>query len=70
MEDEFRAERLRHGAFGLAVVAQQLFQPVLRLRVPGAEGRAGGGGGEDMRHAEFVAQDLDFLRRAQSEGYQ
>ena len=62
------AERLGHGAFGLAVVAQHLFQAVFGLRVAGAERRAGGGGGEDVRHAVLVAQDLDLLRTEEQAG--
>ena len=61
VEDELRAESLGHGAFGLAVVAQHFLQAVLGLGVAGPESRSGGGGGEDVRHAVFVAQDLDLL---------
>ena len=68
--DEFGAERFRHGAFGLAVVAQQFFEAVFGLRVAGAERRPRGRGGINVRHAELVAQNLDLLRRAQSERHQ
>ena len=40
--EELRAERFRHGAFGLAVIAQQFFQAVFGLRIAGGESRAGG----------------------------
>ena len=68
--DELRAERFRHGAFGLAVIAQQFFQAILRLRVAGSESRARRGSGIDVRHAKLVAQNLDLLRRAESERHQ
>ena len=58
--EELRAERFRHGAFRAAIVLQHLFQAVLGLRVAGAEGRTRGIGGEDVRHAVFVAQDGDL----------
>ena len=68
--DELGAERFRHGAFGLAVIAQQFFQAIFGLRVAGAERRARGRGGINVRHAELIAQNLDLLRRAESERYQ
>ncbi len=68
--DEFGAERFRHGAFGFAVIAQQFFEAVFSLHVAGGERSPRGGGGVDVRHAELVAQNLDLLRRAQSERYQ
>ena len=68
--EELRAERFRHRAFGLAVIAQQFFQAILRLRVSGSESRARGGSGIDVGNTELVAQNLDLLRRAESERYQ
>jgi hypothetical protein len=68
--EEIRAERFRHRAFRLAVIAQQFFQAILRLRVPGCESRARRSSGIDVGNTELVAQNLDLLRRAESEGYQ
>ena len=68
--EELRAERFRHGAFGLAVIAQQFFQAIFRLRVSGRESRARRSSGIDVGNPELVAQNLDLLRRAESEGYQ
>ncbi len=55
VKDPIRTERLCHRTFGLSVVAQHFFQPVLSLGVTGGERSAGGSRSEDMRHAVFVA---------------
>ena len=67
VEYELRPECFGHGALGLAVIAQHFLQAVFGLRVAGAERGARGGGGENVRHAVFVAQDLHLLRGAQTE---
>ena len=59
--EELRAECFRHRAFGLAVIAQQFFQAIFRLRVSGSESRARRSSGIDVGNTELVAQNLDLL---------
>ncbi len=68
--DELGAERFRHRAFGLAVIAQQFFEAVFGLRVAGAERCPRGRGGINVRHAKLIAQNLHLLRRAQTKRHQ